>query len=321
MKRYYRIFGLIMMLLVGGISQAQVSIPTENGELTVFKHKRVITLEHRYTEMVLSLGIIPVGVADIKSYMDYDGVFATKLKDTKDVGRRAAPNIEAMARLKPDVIIGTYLRNTNAFALLQKVAPTLLFSYIQVPEDHKSPLNQMLYEFNLVAKALGKQKKAKEVLKQYQQKIAKARQTITQLKAKGLLKSDRIAIAQFLPGSPKVRLFTTDSVAMDALKQVGLKPAWQVKAGEAGMGYLTVGINTLRPLGVFNFFYFNERSDDSQLQRTIHSKLWQSFGFVKADLAFELGQKSWPWGGPVAVADFVLQITDILVKKSHQHAI
>ena len=79
-----------------------------------------------------------------------------------------------------------------------------------------------------------------------------------------------------------------------------------------GMGYLTVSIDALAKLGNFHFFYFNERQDNSQLEITMNSPVWQSFSFVKKGLTHELSEKTWPWGGPVALAQFVEQVVALL---------
>lgn len=319
MKLKYKIYSIISLILAANIAFAITIIPTAMGEIKI-KEKpiRVITLEHRYTEMALGLGVAPVGVADIKSYKNYDGVLANGLNQALNVGRREAPNIETIARLRPDIIIGARLRNANAFPILSKIARTLLFNYIEISKTRQSPLQEMAQEFNLVAKALEKEKQAKIVLSKYNKIIEEDKQKISRLKQQGLLKSNKIAIAQFLPGSPKIRLFTTDSVAMNALVKVGLQPAWNVKGGDSNMGYLTVSINTLQSLGDFNFFYFNERSDQSQLKQTFNSKVWQSFNFVKSGSVYSMKEKTWPWGGPIAVADFISQVTSKLEKEAYR---
>lgn len=104
----YKIKLMILIVFSGTQTLSALTINTAMGNvnLTPSKNPKVVTLEHRYTEMVLSLGVTPIGVADIKSYQTFDGIDALKLSQTLDVGRRAAPSIEAIARLKPSLIIG-----------------------------------------------------------------------------------------------------------------------------------------------------------------------------------------------------------------------
>ncbi|MGJ3500422.1 Ferric-citrate-binding protein [Piscirickettsia salmonis] len=295
-------------------------INTVMGHITVkVPVKRVITLEHRYTEMVLSLGVIPIGVADIKSYQEYDGVDEKKLKGVESVGRRAAPNLELIASLKPDLIIGAKLRNASVYPVLSSISPSLLFNYIQMPNGKEQPLARLFAEFNTIAKLLGKTQQAKKIIANYNKTVTEAKATINQLKQQGLLKSDRVAIAQFLPGSPKLRLLTTDSVAIEVLKSMGLKAAWPVKGGPSTLGYRTVGIQRLSTLGQTNVFYFNERADDSYLKNTLSNPLWLNLPFVKSALTYRFSQQIWPWGGPVALEKFINEVVDNFKQKSQEY--
>ncbi|TNF68932.1 MAG: iron-siderophore ABC transporter substrate-binding protein [Gammaproteobacteria bacterium] len=302
LKRY------ILLLLIMNIIASAIYAETSK--------VRVITLEHRYTEMVLSLGLKPVGVADIKSYQLFDGIDSAQLDGVTDVGRRAAPSLQVITLLKPSLILGAKLRNQSTYPVLSSIAPTILFDYIQMPNNKTNALDEMILEFNQVAYATHTQAQATQILQQYHAILKQAKEKVKALKSHGQLKTDRVAIAQFLPGSPKIRLFSADSVAIEALREVGLKPAWPIKGGDANLGYLTVSIQRLSNLGLLNFFYFNERSDDSQLVKTIQSPVWQSFPFVKAKLTYRMKTDTWPWGGPLAVADFVQQIVNDLELRS-----
>ena len=179
--------------------------------------KNIITLEHRYTEMLLSLGIVPIGATDILSYKSYDGVYSDKLNFTKDVGQRSLPSIVSIATLKPDLIIGANFRNIQAYKILNKIAPTFLFDYIDVPKTDSSSLHAMLIEFETIAQMLDKSSMAKSIIAELGVKINADKEKITLLKENHILINDRIAIAQFLPGSSKIRLFATDSVSMLSL--------------------------------------------------------------------------------------------------------
>ncbi|ODN42052.1 ABC transporter substrate-binding protein [Piscirickettsia litoralis] len=293
-------------------------INTAMGKVTVKSAKRVITLEHRYTEMALSLGIIPVGVADIKSYQNYDGIDGKKLDTIENVGQRAAPNLESIANLRPTLMIGANLRNAPVYPVLSSIAPTLLFNYIQMPNNQEQPLAEMFAEFKTVAKALGKKEQAGKIMASYARTVAEAKAEINHLRQQGELLSDEVAVAQFLPGSPKLRLLTTDSVAIEVLNSIGLQAAWPVKGGPSTFGYRTVGIQTLSVLGQANVFYFNERADDHYLESTLKSPIWLNLPFVKSGLTYRLNQQTWPWGGPVALEKFIDEVVNDLKQKSQK---
>lgn len=79
---------------------------------------RVIALEWVYAENLLALGIQPVGVADIQGYKQYVNVQPSLTESVVDVGTRQEPNLEAIAQLKPDLILGVELRHKTILRYL-----------------------------------------------------------------------------------------------------------------------------------------------------------------------------------------------------------
>ena len=64
----------------------------------------MVSLEWGETEMLVSLGVQPVGVADIKGYNTWNT--AAKLDGSaKDVGTRGEPSVDSIAALQPDLIV------------------------------------------------------------------------------------------------------------------------------------------------------------------------------------------------------------------------
>src|SRR5690625_5802067 len=68
---------------------------------------RVVTLEWVQTEMVTSLGVNPVGVADVEGYQSWVGAVVPLTDDPTAVGIRREPSIGAIAELEPDLILGS----------------------------------------------------------------------------------------------------------------------------------------------------------------------------------------------------------------------
>ncbi len=67
--------------------------------------KNVVTLDWVLTETVLSLGVQPQGIADIKGYNKWVVEPAIESSGVSDVGSRREPNLEVLTELKPDVIL------------------------------------------------------------------------------------------------------------------------------------------------------------------------------------------------------------------------
>lgn len=73
--------------------------------------KRIVILTNEGTEALLTLGITPVGAAESPTGNPWYPHTKDKLKDVKTVGTELQPNVEAIASLKPDLIIGNKLRH------------------------------------------------------------------------------------------------------------------------------------------------------------------------------------------------------------------
>ncbi|MEH3090187.1 MAG: iron-siderophore ABC transporter substrate-binding protein [Microbacterium arborescens] len=88
--------------------------------------QRVVTLEPLELDTAVAVGITPVGaavasnVAGIPAYLDVDGV--------TPVGTVPEPDLEAIAALKPDLILGTESRHSKLYEQLSAIAPTVFIA-------------------------------------------------------------------------------------------------------------------------------------------------------------------------------------------------
>jgi iron complex transport system substrate-binding protein len=152
------------------------SIPHRMGSLELSSTpKRVIALEFSFVDALGSLGVTPLGIAD-------DGDKNRILSDLNlgsytSVGARAAPSLEIITKLKPDLILADLKRHGQAYAQLNEIAPTMVLEGIG--EDYDSDLENL----SVIAKALGKEKvlqkrltSHKEFLKAVEKKFAKIKE-------------------------------------------------------------------------------------------------------------------------------------------------
>lgn len=90
---------------------------------------RVVVLEFAFAEMLLQLDIVPVGMPELKLYKTWINVGVDRLDQVMDVGTRQQPNLETIALLNPDLIIGIDYRHLALFDLLERIAPTIMMRY------------------------------------------------------------------------------------------------------------------------------------------------------------------------------------------------
>ena len=87
--------------------------------------KRVVILTNEGAEALLSLGVTPVGAVQPPTNNDWYPHMKDKMKNVKSVGNESQVNLEAIAALKPDLIIGNKMRQEKVYEQLNGIAPTV----------------------------------------------------------------------------------------------------------------------------------------------------------------------------------------------------
>jgi iron complex transport system substrate-binding protein len=175
--------------------------------------ERVVILTNEGTEALLTLGIKPVGA--VQSWIGdpwYDHI-KDKMQEVTVVGDELQPNIELIASLKPDLIIGNKVRQEKIYEQLKQIAPTV-FS-----EDLSGEWKN---NFKLYSEALNKKEEGEQAMEAFDQRVA-------DVKAKLGSKADtKVSIVRF--SASQVRIYQKDSFSGVLLEQLGIaRPASQDK--------------------------------------------------------------------------------------------
>ncbi|MEU6940948.1 hypothetical protein ABZ943_30275 [Streptomyces rubiginosohelvolus] len=105
------------------------SLETDNGTVKVPENpKRVVVLENYDALMLLDLGIVPVGIPDGAAnpqLLPADSY--EQLKNVATIGAPETPNSQAIATLKPDLIIDQFYKEKSA--PLKTIAPVAYFDW------------------------------------------------------------------------------------------------------------------------------------------------------------------------------------------------
>lgn len=191
------------------------------GETTIPENpKRVVVLTNEGTEALLAMGVKPVGA--VKSWLGnpwYDHI-----KDDMDgveiVGTELEVNLEKIAALKPDLIIGNKVRQEAVYDKLSAIAPTVFSETLT---------GNWKENFSLYAKAINNEDKGNEVLQQFDQHIADVKEKL------GDKVNQEVSVVRFLAGTSYI--YYTDSFSGVIFDQLGFKRAEQQKT------YLTLTIS------------------------------------------------------------------------------
>ena len=130
---------------------------------------RVVTLDTGELDTMVELGIKPVGVVDygadgLPAYFD-----PKEIEGVEVVGTIQEPNLEAIARLRPDLIVSSKLRHEKIYGQLAQIAPTVFA---------ERPGVSWKQNFRLFSQAVGREKQAAATQERYQRRVAELSQQL-----------------------------------------------------------------------------------------------------------------------------------------------
>ncbi|WP_143415315.1 iron-siderophore ABC transporter substrate-binding protein [Geobacillus sp. E263] len=253
--------------------------------------ERVVILTNEGTEALLALGVKPVGA--VKSWTGnpwYDHI-KDKMEGVKELGTESEPNLEAIAALKPDLIIGNKLRHEKIYEQLKAIAPTVFSETLR---------GNWKDNFMLYAKAVNKEEKGKEVIAEYDKRIE-------DLKAKlGDKLKMKVSIVRFMAGD--VRIYHKDSFSGVILDQLGFsRPESQNVNDFAEMGVTKERIPAMDGDILFYFTYETGDGEASKLEKEwINDPLFKSLNVAKQGKVYKVSDTIWNTAGGVLAAHLML---------------
>ncbi|MGV2619616.1 UNVERIFIED_CONTAM: iron-siderophore ABC transporter substrate-binding protein [Halobacillus marinus] len=319
--------GLVLLAACGGQEESEDSSDSQSGEGTDSRSvtiedatgektiegtpEKVVVLEWTYAENMQALGMEPVGVAGLSDYGDWVNVGIPFSDSVEDVGTRQEPNLEAISRLNPDLIIGVDFRHEAIKEDLEKIAPTVLFAPYS-EEASKDQFQNMKDEFAAMAKILDKEEKADEVIQDMEQTFEE--------QAKRLEDSDKDGMNYVLTqaftaqNTPTLRLFTDNSMAAQIMNQMGMKNDYESENLEV-YGYTETTVEALQNYQDSNFFYIVQEEDNIFTNQLEGNPVWDGLGFVKEDRTYQLPGDAWTFGGPLSAEVLAEQVADAALEE------
>ena len=227
---------------------------------------RIIALEWLPVELLIALGVMPMGVADIHNYNLW--VKEPQLAPSViEIGQRTAPNKELMQQLDPSLIIVSQGYGPKSDQLTS-IAPVLS---VIANDGTGHPLQQAIASLHKLADYLGLQAQAASHLQHYQQILAQTRESLKSATDQPVL------LFSFLD-KHHVLVFGEGSLLEEVMSDVGLTNAWD---GEKNYwGSVTVGIERLASIQNARALCFDHGSENI-LAEVAKTPLWQSLSFVR----------------------------------------
>ncbi len=262
---------------------------------------KVVATEWNVVESLISLGVDPVGVADVKGYNTWDSAVPLT-NEPEEIGTRGEPSIETVGSLNPDLVIATNDLPESAIKQLSKRTTVLTLR----SADASDPLGQMTENLDLIAEATGTTEQAEKLKKDFDAKLAEGRKALEDAGLGG----DKIAFADgyVVSNQVSIRPFTAGSQLGAVNERLGLENAWDVEGDkDYGLGSTDVEGLTKLPDGT-HFAYIGNDEDEASTPFTKELKdnsVWKALPFVKAGQVYRLDDGIWMFGGTESMSQYV----------------
>ncbi|TDC58321.1 iron-siderophore ABC transporter substrate-binding protein [Actinomadura sp. KC345] len=263
------------------------------------KPERIVVLDTDKYDSLATLGLTPVGVALADQASGVPKYLGDEFAEVETVGTLQEPDIEAIAELKPDLILGSKFRQEKFYAELSKVAPTVFTDKVGITWKEN---------FLLDVEAVGKKAEGQQKLDGYEKR---AKDLGASLGDPGALK---VSVIRFMPD--EIRQYGPDSFSGIVLRDVGVgRPEPQLLEGkdDKRMGPLSPERIAEADGDIIFVAAYGEKAAQEQGKVTAGS-LWQKLSAVKAGNAHVVLDETWMTGIGVIAAGKILDDLDKYLK-------
>lgn len=253
--------------------------------------EKVVILTNEGTEALLALGVTPVGAVQSWTGDPWYDHIADEMKDAEVVGLESEVNVEAIAALQPDLIIGNKMRQEDIYEQLSAIAPTIF------AEDLRGNWKN---NFELYAKALNKEVEGTEIIEAYDTRIADLKEQL------GEKLNMKVSMVRFMAGD--VRIYQKDSFSGVILDQLGFARPESQDVDEFAIKGATKEQMPLMD-GDILFYFTYETGDNaaSELEKEwIEDPLFKNLEVAKNGEVHKVDDVIWNTAGGVKAANLML---------------
>ncbi|MEE2867936.1 MAG: iron-siderophore ABC transporter substrate-binding protein [Pseudomonadota bacterium] len=280
---------LLPTLLPGALSAAEITHAMGTTEVPDTPQK-IVVLTNEGTEAILMLGKTPVGAASSWYGDPWYPHLGDRMAGVEVVGTELAVNLERLAMLEPDLILGSKKRHEEIYPQLSAIAPTV---FVVNATDFKD--NMKLY-----ASSVGMEAEGEALVSAYEADVARLRSAL------GENAGDTVSVVRFVPG--QLYVYRHDSFSGVVLNDIGFKrPEVQAQDGLA----LAVGKESIPNMEADRMFYLTYDTGNGEgtaLEgETLKDPLWANLEVVKAGNAHKVDDGVWATSQGILAARAMLQ--------------
>ena len=306
------LFAVVLLLTACGArfepvsqnSSSDTESPATSEEVRAIQHamddtritgtpQRIVTLQQEATDALLALGLKPVGAVESWVGDPWYDIWKEDMEGVAVVGSETQPDLEKIAALQPDLILGSKLRHEKIYEQLSAIAPTVFTETIGM--TWKDNFKQHI-------RALNREAEGNAVLEAWERRVADFKEKM------GDKLSTKVSIVRFR--GEDVRIY--DGYPGSVIREVGLsRPESQQPESFGDQQVLTVTKEQI-PLmdGDIMFVMVSDWSEDkegSEIQSEWTSEpLWQNLNVVKNNKVFIVDEVTWNLAGGIGAANRML---------------
>lgn len=284
--------------------KAEPKDDTEKTEEVVIQHamgetkvhpspKRVVILDNGGLDNVLALGIKPVGAPTIVLDMPFPEYLGSQTDGIQNIGSVNEPNLETITQLQPDLILGSKDTHEALYDQLSLIAPTVFVETVGTTWRENLLLQ---------GKALGIEDKAKELLDNYNNRVADYKNKVN---------GSEIEVSVIRARTDKVSVYLKQSFAGSILEELGLARPESQRADDFAMDLNNEAIPELDG----DYLIWFTRDVPNIIDTNFSTNpMWQNLEAVKNEKVYEVSFETWLSGLGVQAANFLIDDVEKYIK-------
>lgn len=251
--------------------------------------QRVVTIDTAALDAALAVGVKPIGSV---VYGDFPAYLGNQTDDVQSLGDGNQPNLEILASLNPDLILGTKIGTRSVYRRVVNVAPTVL-------SEGSGRSGDWQETFSLYANALGKADQGEEALRDYQNQVSQLRQKLGNV-------AD-IQVSVLATGQGQIGFYTANSFSGSVLRDVGFsRPPVQERPKRWAKLVSREDLDSLD--GDVIFLIHSDTFPGSVAKQAFTSDpVWSQLEAVKQNQVYEVKDEIWTSGRNILAARQILK--------------
>lgn len=261
--------------------------------------RRIVSMDLSFTEMLLSLGLRPVAIANVPLYQRLVSVPAAPA-DAVDLGPLTEPNLELLQYLRPDLILAASWQ-ASALQPLDRIAPV---TWLPTFARGQGPLDFTRELLVRIASFARREDEAAAL-----QRDAEAALADAELRLRGHA-GRPVYLLRFSEDGRRTAIFGAASLVGDVLARTGLRNAFTGRANIWGTA--SVGVERLVETPEAVIVHFERGAETARaMKRLAESPIWNALPAVRAGRVLGM-PVIYPNGGTVSATRFARQLADVL---------